>query len=49
MVEKVAVGMLSLGIMVGLIFPGLPVPLNGFNGFLWIIFLVIALVLFVKK
>jgi len=49
MVERISVAMLSLGIMIGLILPNFPAPLDLINPYLWIIFLVIAIILFVKK
>lgn len=49
MVEKISLAMLSLGIMIGLILPSFPAPLNVLNPYLWIIFLVIAIVFFLKK
>lgn len=41
-------GMLFFGLMIGSVIPGLPAPLNIIQPYLWVIFLIIAIVLFLK-
>ena len=48
MAENKLIGMLFIGAAIGIYLPSLPEPLTPVNAYLGVIFLVIAVVLFIK-